>query len=65
MISSHGLLIVFNLQVFAQMEAKIILSRFLRAFDYESLDGERPDEFAENLTLHLRHGLTVRLKPKE
>ena len=47
------------------MEAKIILSRFLRAFEYESLDGERPDEFDENLTLHLRRGLTIRLRPKE
>ena len=47
------------------MEAKIILSRLLRAFDYKSLDGEQPDEFDENLTYHLRRGLTVRLKPKE
>jgi len=52
-------------QVFAQMEAKIILSRFLRAFNYESLDGEKPDEWDESLTLYLRRGLTVRLKPKE
>ena len=46
------------------MEAKIILSRFLRSFDYEMLDGPRPDEFDEDLTLHLRRGLPVHLRVK-
>ena len=46
------------------MEAKIILSRFLRAFEYESVDGEQPNEIVEDLTLHLRRGLRVRLKQK-
>ena len=44
------------------MEAKIIMARFLRSFDYESVSVESPDEFDEDLTLHLRYGLTVRLK---
>ena len=51
-------------QVFAQTEANIILSRFLRAFDYASVVDERPDEIDEHVTLHLRHGLNVRLKSK-
>ena len=51
-------------QVFAQMEAKIILSRFLRSFDYEVVTDQRPDEFEEGLTLHLRHGLPVKLTNK-
>ena len=46
------------------MEAKIILSRFLRCFDYEVVTDERPDELIENLTLHLRYGLPVKLTMK-
>ena len=49
-------------QVFAQMETKIILSRFLRAFDYECVEEEHPDEIDEVFLLHLRRGLPVKVK---
>ena len=51
-------------QVFAQMEAKIILTRFLRAFDYECVNDDKSDEIAEGIIHYIRHGLRVKLKQK-
>ena len=49
-------------QVFSQMEAKIILARFLRTFDFELVNDGEHDQYIESLTLHFRHGLKVKLK---
>ena len=49
-------------QVFSQMEAKIILARFLRAFDFDLVHDGEHDQYIESLTLHFRHGLKVKLR---
>ena len=46
------------------MEARIILARFLRVFDFEIVDDGAKDQFVEMLTLHFRHGLKAKLKWK-
>ena len=51
-------------QVFSQMEAQIILARFLRVFDFEIVDDGAKDQFVEMLTLHFRRGLKAKLKLK-
>ena len=51
-------------QVFSQMEARIILARFLRVFDFEIVGDGAEDQFVEMLTLHFRRGLKAMVKLK-
>jgi cytochrome P450 len=53
-------------QVFAQLEAKIVLARIVRKFDFELLhESEFKYEVDECLTMRLKNGLRIKMKQLE